>query len=181
MCEKASHLCHPAGPLTAITKPISCFRESEPPACCSWPPTKSQKYENYPSTHGPHFFKSHQRSEARPDWHCTTLPNATADHKNLSPPSPRRNKVTRVILSYLYGCTIPRPRGSGDYSNAPSPDKQRQLPLALLSLSLILAGPDFTPPARLAQCVTSLWGVALRNSLTCCPRVCSPFSFLARL
>lgn len=46
--KKASHLCHFASPLTAITNPISCFRASRPPACCLWPPTKSPKYENCP-------------------------------------------------------------------------------------------------------------------------------------
>ncbi|CAB1433000.1 unnamed protein product [Pleuronectes platessa] len=45
---------------------------------------------------GPDFtlFKSHQRSEARPDWQCTTLPKRHHKPQNLSPPPPRRNKAT---------------------------------------------------------------------------------------
>lgn len=138
MWKKPLRLCHSAGPLTAITKPISCFREREPPACCFWPLTKSRKYENYPSSRGLQLFKSHQCSF----WQTSTwlrgliwLAEHNSAHRhhqpqNLLPPSPLEEQGRFKLFVRPQNLTAARP---GDYSYAESPDKQHWLPLSLLS------------------------------------------------
>lgn len=153
--KKALHLCHSAGPLIAITNPISCFRERKPPACCFWPLTKSQKYENYPSSHGLQLFKSHQRSSLT-NLHKAQRPDLTGRTRLYPPPPPttkpltslslQRNKVTRVCFEPFvrpHNSTTMRP---DDYMCAESPDKQHRLPLGLVISFLIHSLACALPP-----------------------------------
>lgn len=166
--KKASHLCHSAGPPTAITNPISCFRESEPPACCFWPLTKSQKYENYPSSRGLQLFKSHQRSF----WQTSTwlrsqtwlaiLPTA-ATTKPLAPFSPQRNKGSQ---SCLYGCIIQWPHGLAIVAVQKVQINSVSFLSACYQLSHTPAGLRITPASLSVSHLSGVSGP--RNSLTWC-------------
>lgn len=189
--KKTLHLCHSAGPLIAITNLISCFREHEPPACYFWPLTKSQKYENYPSSHGLQLFKSHQRSFdktstlrlVRPDLTGRTrlYPTVTTDHKSsLTSLTLRRNKVTRgrfePFAKRPHNSTTAKP---GDYMCAGSPDKQASASSRLVISFLIrLRLACASPPRLCSTCHIPLERRGPRNSLTCCLWVCSPSLFM---
>lgn len=165
--------------------PISCFRETEPPVCCIWPLTKSQKHENYPSRHCLQLFKTHQRSF----WQTPTQlrgQTLTGRAQFNPPPPPLTSKLLTSFPSE-------EPRNQGDfepfvrlhnsvtvllgvYSHAESPDKQHWLPLCILSAFSYSQWPQLYP--LFAQRVTSLWSVGPRNSSTCCCRVfCVSVSF----
>lgn len=150
MCERCVRFRSSCGPLTAITNPISCFRESEPPACFFWPPTKSQKYENDPSIHSLQLFNAislltNRHPAEKPDLTGRTqlcpllLPTAT--------PLPHQASKQGHFKPFVrpHNSTTTRP---GNYCSADSPDKVCWLPLDLLSALSYAAWLELFPAQR---------------------------------